>query len=264
MAGALHARARHPRHRRDPEPPAPCLRAAAHRPSRGLSDPDGLPTPARERPLASRHPEHVPDGPALDHDLDAGRLSLRARPRPPRLPRPRRVSADRHPSPLLAALHHRLLLPADVRALRRDHPRTVRHGGEHPRLGSLWAVQTLSNFPYAALAIERALAATPPSLEAAGATWAGGGSRSSAPSHCPWPGRRSPAPRSSSRSTSWPISPTRSSSAGTSRCSPPKPGTASTGGATFGAQPSSPRPCSRLRPRSLPPSGTGWGAASMR
>ncbi len=32
---------------------------------------------------------------------------------------------------------------------------------------SLWVVQTLSNFPYAALAIERALAATPPTLEAA-------------------------------------------------------------------------------------------------
>lgn len=40
--------------------------------------------------------------------------------------------------------------------------------------GSLWAVQTLSNFPYAALAIERAFAATPPSLEAAARDLGGG------------------------------------------------------------------------------------------
>ncbi len=40
--------------------------------------------------------------------------------------------------------------------------------------GSLWAVQTLSNFPYAALAIERALAATPSSLEAAARDLGGG------------------------------------------------------------------------------------------
>ncbi len=40
--------------------------------------------------------------------------------------------------------------------------------------GSLWVVQTLSNFPYAALAIERALAATPPTLEAAARDLGGG------------------------------------------------------------------------------------------
>jgi iron(III) transport system permease protein len=40
--------------------------------------------------------------------------------------------------------------------------------------GSLWLVQTLSNFPYAALAIERALAATPPTLEAAARDLGGG------------------------------------------------------------------------------------------
>lgn len=39
---------------------------------------------------------------------------------------------------------------------------------------SLWVVQTLSNFPYAALAIERALAATPPTLEAAARDLGGG------------------------------------------------------------------------------------------
>lgn len=39
---------------------------------------------------------------------------------------------------------------------------------------SLWLVQTLSNFPYAALAIERALAATPPTLEAAARDLGGG------------------------------------------------------------------------------------------
>ncbi|HXZ43750.1 MAG TPA: iron ABC transporter permease [archaeon] len=39
---------------------------------------------------------------------------------------------------------------------------------------SLWVVQTLSNFPYAALAIERALAATPPTLEAAANDLGGG------------------------------------------------------------------------------------------
>jgi len=40
--------------------------------------------------------------------------------------------------------------------------------------GSLWAVQTLSNFPFAALAIERALSATPPTLEAAARDLGGG------------------------------------------------------------------------------------------
>ena len=39
---------------------------------------------------------------------------------------------------------------------------------------SLWVVQTLSNFPYAALVIERALAATPPTLEAAARDLGGG------------------------------------------------------------------------------------------
>jgi iron(III) transport system permease protein len=40
---------------------------------------------------------------------------------------------------------------------------------------SLWIVQTLTNFPYAALAIERVLAATPARLEAAARTLGGGG-----------------------------------------------------------------------------------------
>src|SRR5262245_38027666 len=40
---------------------------------------------------------------------------------------------------------------------------------------SLWIVQTLTNFPYAALAIERMLAAVPPRLEAAGRNLGGGG-----------------------------------------------------------------------------------------
>jgi iron(III) transport system permease protein len=40
---------------------------------------------------------------------------------------------------------------------------------------SLWAVQTLTHFPYAALAIERALAATPARLEAAARNLGGGG-----------------------------------------------------------------------------------------
>jgi iron(III) transport system permease protein len=40
---------------------------------------------------------------------------------------------------------------------------------------SLWVVQTLSNFPYAALAIERALVATPPTLEAAARNLGGDG-----------------------------------------------------------------------------------------
>ena len=41
--------------------------------------------------------------------------------------------------------------------------------------GSLWAVQTLTNFPYAALAVERVLAATPGRLEAAARNLGGGG-----------------------------------------------------------------------------------------
>ena len=41
--------------------------------------------------------------------------------------------------------------------------------------GSLWAVQTLTNFPYAALAIERILAATPAQLEVAARNLGGGG-----------------------------------------------------------------------------------------
>jgi iron(III) transport system permease protein len=41
--------------------------------------------------------------------------------------------------------------------------------------GSLWIVQTLTNFPYAALAIERMLAALPARLEAAGRNLGGGG-----------------------------------------------------------------------------------------
>ena len=41
--------------------------------------------------------------------------------------------------------------------------------------GSLWAVQTLTNFPYAALAIERMLAALPARLEAAGRDLGAGG-----------------------------------------------------------------------------------------
>ncbi len=41
--------------------------------------------------------------------------------------------------------------------------------------GSLWIVQTLTNFPYAALAIERMLAAMPARLEAAGRNLGGGG-----------------------------------------------------------------------------------------
>ena len=41
--------------------------------------------------------------------------------------------------------------------------------------GSLWVVQTLTNFPYAALAIERVLAATPPRLEVAARNLGGGG-----------------------------------------------------------------------------------------
>jgi iron(III) transport system permease protein len=40
---------------------------------------------------------------------------------------------------------------------------------------SLWVVQTLTNFPYAALAIERVLEATPARLEAAARTLGGGG-----------------------------------------------------------------------------------------
>lgn len=40
---------------------------------------------------------------------------------------------------------------------------------------SLWVVQTLTNFPYAALAIERVLAATPARLEAAARSLGGGG-----------------------------------------------------------------------------------------
>jgi iron(III) transport system permease protein len=40
---------------------------------------------------------------------------------------------------------------------------------------SLWVVQTLTNFPYAALAIERVLAATPARLEAAARNLGGGG-----------------------------------------------------------------------------------------
>ena len=40
---------------------------------------------------------------------------------------------------------------------------------------SLWVVQTLTNFPYAALAIERVLEATPARLEAAGRTLGAGG-----------------------------------------------------------------------------------------
>jgi iron(III) transport system permease protein len=41
--------------------------------------------------------------------------------------------------------------------------------------GSLWAVQTLTNFPYAALAIERILSATPAHLEVAASNLGGGG-----------------------------------------------------------------------------------------
>ena len=41
--------------------------------------------------------------------------------------------------------------------------------------GSLWAVQTLTNFPYAALAVERVLAASPGRLEAAARNLGGGG-----------------------------------------------------------------------------------------
>jgi iron(III) transport system permease protein len=41
--------------------------------------------------------------------------------------------------------------------------------------GSLWAVQTLTNFPFAALAIERVLAATPAQLEIAARNLGGGG-----------------------------------------------------------------------------------------
>jgi iron(III) transport system permease protein len=41
--------------------------------------------------------------------------------------------------------------------------------------GSLWAVQTLTNFPYAALAIERILTATPAHLEVAARNLGGGG-----------------------------------------------------------------------------------------
>jgi len=41
--------------------------------------------------------------------------------------------------------------------------------------GSLWAVQTLTNFPYAALAVERVLAATPGRLEAAARNLGGRG-----------------------------------------------------------------------------------------
>jgi iron(III) transport system permease protein len=41
--------------------------------------------------------------------------------------------------------------------------------------GSLWAVQTLTNFPYAALAIERVLTATPAQLEVAARNLGGGG-----------------------------------------------------------------------------------------
>ena len=41
--------------------------------------------------------------------------------------------------------------------------------------GSLWAVQTLTNFPYAALAIERIMSATPAHLEVAARNLGGGG-----------------------------------------------------------------------------------------
>jgi iron(III) transport system permease protein len=108
---------------------------------------------------------------------------------------------------------------------------------------SLWAVQTLSNFPYATLAIERALAATPPTLEAAARDLGGG-----------W--------LAVFRTITLPLA--RPAVAGAALlvaiyipCSQPRPGTGSTGGAIFGGQLCWPRRSSLPRFSCLSRSATG-------